>query len=85
MIVIMMNLGYYGRGMVYDWGMGWLVTVFFWGLIILGIVYLIKLTAGSRRKKPFEESPLDILKRRYANGELTREEFEKIKDELKSD
>jgi uncharacterized membrane protein len=47
---------------------GWLS--FFWALIILGIVYLINLTAGSRRKKPFEESPLDILKRRYANGEL---------------
>lgn len=51
-----MNLGYYGRGWIYDWGMGWLVTVFFWVLIILGVVYLIKLTVGKRRKKPFEES-----------------------------
>lgn len=81
----MMDWGYYGRGMVYDWGMGWLVTVFFWGLIILGIVYFIKLITGNGRKKQFEESPLDILKRRYANGELTKEEFEKMKNELKSD
>jgi putative membrane protein len=30
------------------------------------------------------ESPLDILKRRYAKGELTKDEYEQIKRELES-
>jgi uncharacterized membrane protein len=28
------------------------------------------------------ESPMDILKKRYANGEISKEEFEKMKKEI---
>jgi putative membrane protein len=59
--------------------------IIFWALIILGIVYLIKLIVGRGGKKQHEESPLDILKRRYAKGEITREEFEKMENDLKRD
>jgi len=79
-----MRWGDYGWGMGYV-GLGWPIMIILGALIILGIVYLIKLITGSGRKKQFEEAPLDILKRRYAKGKVTREEFEKIKDELKSD
>ena len=37
---------------------------------------------GQRKKK---ESPLDILKRRFANGEISKEEFEESKKLLKSE
>lgn len=30
------------------------------------------------------ESPLDILKRRYAKGEITKDEYEQIKQDLQS-
>jgi putative membrane protein len=80
-----MHWGDYGWGMGVGWGMGlcWLFVLLFWVLIILGIVNLVKLIAGGGRRKDLEESPLDILKRRYAKGEISREEFEKMKEDLK--
>jgi|Deesub1362A_J573_1020465.scaffolds.fasta_scaffold00032_4 putative membrane protein len=57
----------------------------FWILIIVGIVFLIKYLvsqSGSGSQKTSDENLLEILKRRYAKGEITREEFEKMKKEL---
>jgi putative membrane protein len=30
------------------------------------------------------ESPMDILKRRYAKGEISKEEFEKMKEDMRN-
>lgn len=70
----------------YSWGtgfvFGWFFMVIFWILVILGIIYLIKVVAGGGKRVEKEETPIDILKKRYAKGELTKEEFEKMKDDL---
>jgi len=59
----------------------------FWILIILAILILIVVISKSRRSgmagsSPGHETPLDILKKRYARGELTKEEFERMKEDL---
>jgi cytochrome c oxidase subunit 2 len=63
---------------------------FFWLLIIAGIVlivaWLIPGSSWSGRRLPSdredEESPLAILRKRYARGEINREQFERMKRDL---
>ncbi len=74
----MMNWGNYGWGL----GFGWLFTIIFWALVILGIVYIFKMISERSRGTEKGETALDILKKRYAKGEITREEFEKTKSDL---
>ena len=66
------------RGMAF----GWLFIVIFTIFLVLGVIHLVNLLSGSRGRETHGESPLHILKRRYAKGEITREEFKKMKDEL---
>ncbi len=69
----------------YGWGMGfgWIFMVLFWALVILGIVYLLKLISGGDRKSERnEETALDVLKKRYAKGEIGKEEFEEKKKDI---
>ena len=67
------------RGMEF----GWLFIAIFAVLILLGIVHVVSLVSG--RRETHGESPLHILKRRYAKGEITREEFEKMRDDITQD
>ncbi len=60
---------------------GWL----FWIIIIGVIVYLIVRLTGQAGKSPGDqrgETPLEILKKRYARGEISKEEFERMKNDL---
>jgi putative membrane protein len=69
------------EGMGWGWiGLGLVHMVVFWGLVILALVALVKWVGGSER--PFPDRPIDILRARYAKGELTREQFEQMKREL---
>jgi putative membrane protein len=54
----------------------------FWVLAILGIVFIVRTAVPSGKGLEHTEAPLDILKKRYAQGESTKEEFEKVKDDL---
>lgn len=61
-------------------GFGWIMPILmivFWGLIIWGIIALVR---GVNRhgccSSDSSESAIEILKRRYASGEITKEEFE---------
>lgn len=51
---------------------------------ILGIVLLIKLVMGSAESKGKTETALDVLKKRYARGQINKEEFEEKKKDIGS-
>ena len=55
---------------------GWLFQLLILIAFFLVVYWIMK---GSKSVK---ESALDILKRRYANGEITKKEFEKIKKDI---
>lgn len=77
----MMGWEYYGMGWI-----GMIIMLVFLIVVILGIVYLIKWIVHSigrdNRRTKSEDSPLDILKKRYARGEIQKEEFEEKKRDL---
>lgn len=56
----------------------------FWILLIAGIFFLIQnMTKGnSDNSSSDKETPLDILKKRYARGEIEEEEYERRRKEL---
>jgi putative membrane protein len=80
----------HGPGMM-GWGsgMGWfggIIMVIFWIAVIVGIVLLIRWLIISTRTTSHGmssgESALEILKRRYARGEIDKQEFEEKKKDL---
>jgi putative membrane protein len=81
----------WGPGMMGNWGygmMGWfgpIMMLVFWGLLILVLILLARwlwMTSQKNQGQTKSESALDILKRRYASGEIDREEFEQKKKDL---
>jgi putative membrane protein len=69
---------FYNSGWAMGWGMLWMVL--WWLVPILGIVALALWIGGTRRRR--EKTALDILKERYARGEIEQEEFMRKKREL---
>jgi putative membrane protein len=75
----------------FSWNQGWpslLLTVLFWAAVIGLCVLVIKRLFFPEKKPslsfatPFR--PLDILRQRYARGEISREEFMALRKDLQS-
>lgn len=82
---------WYGTdGWGWSWGLGMIHGLLWWVFVILGIVLLLRLLArgsgGSSAPPaaphPPAETALDILKKRYARGEIGKAEFEEKKRDL---
>ena len=78
--------GYMMGGTGYGSGMGifgGLTMIIFWVVVIAGIVYFIQWILGQNQDtKPKEDNSLNILKERFAKGEINKKEFEEMKKEL---
>ena len=66
-------------GMMYGWGYMAFLPFAFVGLLIVGAyLFLNELTKSGTASMP----ALDILNTRYARGDITREQYLRMKDEL---
>jgi len=78
-----------GPGMMGGWSMGWFGGIFmmiFWVLVLVGLIFLIKWLVQSTNRVKSDagsgSSALEILKERYARGEIDLVEFEEKKKVL---
>ncbi len=66
-------------------GFGWFFMLLLWGLVILGIVAIVKWlmgAPGANTGMPPPKTARQILEERYARGEIDREDFEQKKRDL---
>ncbi len=79
--------GWSGQGwgmMGGGFGLGWFMPILmliFWGLAIWGVIALVR-GVEKPGSSPPAESALEILKKRYARGEISKEEYEAKKKDL---
>ncbi len=84
-----------GMGMGMEMGLGWVWMILFWGLVITGIVALVRWvvaqpggaatapgTASGMPAGTPTSTPLTILQERYARGEIDRAEYETKRRDL---
>lgn len=71
--------GDYGNMMGFGGG---IMMLLFWAAVIIFIVWAVKEIGGKNNGKRDSNSALDILKERYAKGEINKEEFEQKKKDL---
>lgn len=80
-----MGYGYGGYGMMNGgWFGGGLLMLVFWGVVIVGGFFLARRLMSQSKSStgPKESTALEILKQRYARGEISHEEFDRIKARL---
>ena len=82
-----MHHGYYGPGAMMGYGGGGIVSFLFWGIVILAAVLLVAggISTGkfSRSAMSHPMDALEILKQRYARGDIDKEQFITQRDTLK--
>ncbi len=84
----------YGYGMMGGWdgfGLGWFFMLVWWALILTVLVGLIRWLftghsghSGDAGTRSDSKRHLDILKERYARGDIDRETYDRMRRELES-
>ena len=78
---------------MWDWGFGggWFIMLFFWLIIIAVVIVVIVLVVNSAKQNQGRSlsihseqgSALEKVKERYAKGEINREEYKQMREDLK--
>jgi len=71
--------GDYSHGHMISFGYRGIFSCLIFIVLISVIIYLVLKNSKLKKQK---ETPLDLLKRRYAKGEITKDEFDSIKKDL---
>jgi putative membrane protein len=78
---------HYGAGLGIGWIFGILILVLFWGLVIAAIVlaarWLIRADRRGSHEGPAMPDALELLRQRYARGEIDEAEYERRRTVLK--
>ena len=71
-------------------GGGWWIVmmiwmVFFWGAVIYGVFWLARGGTSGWSHTDHRESPLEVLERRFAQGDISADEYHERRDVLTRD
>src|SRR3989338_10174648 len=85
-VVVVFLLGSFGMdgyGMMgFGMGFGWIFMVAFWGALIWLVVTLVNQSQSHANQSRKDEEAMEIIKKRYAKGEITKKEYEEMRKEL---
>ena len=70
----------WGAGNMMGWFGGGIMMIVFWVLLVALIVWLVREFGGKNSRS--SSNALDILKERYAKGEISKEEFESKRKDI---
>ena len=76
----MMGYGFDGGGLGWIWMLGGLLVMI--GFVVLIVWAVGAVSRGGASREPDRPTALDILRERYARGEITQQEFEQAKKTL---
>lgn len=75
----------FGFGPMGGYGMGWfgmILNIAFLVLVIYGAILIFKSASRNDKGRTDRPTAIDILKERYAKGEISSEDFQRMKKEL---
>lgn len=81
----MMGQSNWGQDMIGGYGWGFLMMLF-WSLVVIAIVVVLirGFTGEQNNQAGKDDDSLTIAKKRYARGEITKQEFDQLKKDLSS-
>ena len=74
---MMMGYGFDGGALWWIWMLGGMLVMI--GLVVIIVWGVVAVSRGGARREPERPTALDILRERYARGEITQQEFEQAK------
>jgi putative membrane protein len=74
----------YNYPIMHDTANGWgMIIMLFWAIILIcTVIVLLRLLRNHEATSPHHTSPLDIVRERYARGEIKKDVFEQLKKDL---